>query len=357
MLVEKKNKELLDLLEVQKDQLDSILVSIPQAIWSMRADRDELIYGNEACTRLFGYTPQEIMNDKYLFLKSIIPDDRTIYFKALKNVKSDGRAEAIFRYRNSNGNVSILKTEATLRKGANGKPDTLNGVTMDITRERELQDKIIQSEQNLKATINNTRDLIWSVDTNLRIIYCNHPYRDFVFDMAGFIPQPGDYVLADSGSESFLDKRLKDYHRALKGETFTTIIEEEYAGGTFYKEISNNPIINQNGQITGVNCIARDLSEQKKQLLKIQEQNEKLREIAWIQSHKVRGPVASILGLAELLNYDMLDSEVNRDILLQLKIATNNLDSIIKEVVDKTNSIDKLPAIDNLETFHRSKPE
>ena len=167
------------------------------------------------------------------------------------------------------------------------------------------------------------------------------PYRDFVFKLSGIIPKQGDYVLADWGSESFLDKRKKDYLRALSGVSFTTLVEEEYNGDTMYKEISSNPIINDEGVITGVNCIARDISEQKKQLLHIQNQNEMLREIAWIQSHKVRSPVANILGLVNLV--DDCDKEELIYILENLKEASKNLDNIIREVVDKTNFIESNP--------------
>lgn len=339
--IEKRNEELNLLVKNQKQQLDNILLSLPQAIWSISLANEELTYGNEAFTSIFRLTPELVMSDKYLFLGNILPDDRKLYFKAFKNVQKTGKAEIEFRYRYISGEIRILKSLASLHKGLDGTPDTINGVTIDVTEERFLQAKIKTSEQNLKATINNTKDLIWSVDTKLNIIYCNHPYRDFVFKLSGIIPKQGDYVLADWGSESFLDKRKKDYLRALSGASFTTLVEEEYNGDTMYKEISSNPIINDEGVITGVNCIARDISEQKKQLLHIQNQNEMLREIAWIQSHKVRSPVANILGLVNLV--DDCDKEELIYILENLKEASKNLDNIIREVVDKTNFIESNP--------------
>jgi light-regulated signal transduction histidine kinase (bacteriophytochrome) len=102
------------------------------------------------------------------------------------------------------------------------------------------------------------------------------------------------------------------------------------------KEFSNNPIKDHNGKIVGVNCIARDISEQRRQFMKIQQQNEKLIEIAWIQSHRVRSPVSSILGLAELFDFQASGNEHNAEILDLIKTATNQLDDIIREVVEKT---------------------
>jgi len=63
-----------------------------------------------------------------------------------------------------------------------------------------------------------------------------------------------------------------------------------------------------------------------------------LKEIAWIQSHKVRGPVASILGLTELIQVETLNNS-NREIFDYIKQATIDLDKVIKDIVGKTNKI------------------
>jgi len=97
--------------------------------------------------------------------------------------------------------------------------------------------------------------------------------------------------------------------------------------------------MDHHGNIIGVNCIVRDITEQRMQLLKIQQQNERLKEIAWIQSHKVRGPVASILGLISLVRQESEDPH-NFEIVEMLHKATEDLDNIIREVVAKTNDID-----------------
>jgi hypothetical protein len=145
----------------------------------------------------------------------------------------------------------------------------------------------------------------------------------------------GDYVLGGWHDETFITKRKEDYARAFSGESFSTVVEETLNGDTLYFEISSNPIIDHDGRIIGVNCISRDITEQKKQLIKIQGQNEMLKEIAWIQSHKVRGPVASIIGLISLFDTAAFKDLHNLEILEQLKLASADLNSIIKEVVGR----------------------
>ena len=341
VLMEKNNLTLAYQVKEQNNQLDNLLFTIGYAIWTRRADNFDIIYAypNNAFYKLFGYTADEMMNNKKLFFNNVHPDDRQLVYNSLKEAVANGASEVVFRFGHLDGSIRTFKSQISL-KIANGEhPDTITGVTFDITKEKQLAETIRNTELNLLATINNTNDMIWSVNTKLEIVFCNKSYQDSVYELAGVIPRPGDYVLGEWGSESFFNTRKKDYERALAGESFTTFIEEFYDGSLFHKEISTNPIYDDEVNIVGVICIARDISEQKNQFVQIQRQNEKLREIAWIQSHKVRGPVASILGLASLFNYDVTDHENNIEILEKLKIATDNLDTIIKEVVDKTKNV------------------
>jgi len=341
VLMERNNSSLAYQIKEQNEQLDNLLYSIGYAIWSRRADSLDIIYAypNNAYYKLFGYTADEMVKNKRLFFNNVHPDDRQAVYNSLKEAATKGSSEIVFRFAHLDGSIRTFKSQITLKAGNGSLPDTVTGVTFDITKEKQLTETIRNTELNLLATINNTKDMIWSINTKLEIVFCNKSYQDSVFELAGVVPVPGDYVLGEWGSESFFNTRKKDYERALAGESFTTFIEEYYNGSFFHKEISTNPIYDDEVNIVGVICIARDISEQKNQFVQIQRQNEKLREIAWIQSHKVRGPVASILGLASLFNYDINDHHNNIEILEKLKIATDNLDSIIKEVVDKTKNI------------------
>jgi len=341
VLMEKDNVVMAAHIKEQHEQLDNLLFSIGYAIWSRKADTLDIIYAypNNAFYKLFGYTADEMIKDKRLFFNNVHPDDRKVVYDSLKDAATKGSSEIVFRFAHIDGSIKTFKSQINLKIGIGNQPDTITGVTFDISKEKQLTETIRNTELNLLATINNTKDMIWSVNTKLEIVFCNKSYQESVYELAGVIPKTGDYVLGEWGSESYFNTRKKDYERALAGESFTVFIEEFYDGSLLHKEISSNPIYDDEVNIVGVICIARDISEQKNQFVQIQRQNEKLREIAWIQSHKVRGPVASILGLASLFNYESHEHENNIEILEKLKIAANSLDAIIKEVVDKTNNL------------------
>ncbi len=71
----------------------------------------------------------------------------------------------------------------------------------------------------------------------------------------------------------------------------------------------------------------------------ITKQNKLLKEIAWIQSHLVRAPLARIMGLSNLLlDEDEDDNNSNKNQIINYIVdSANELDIIIKDIVDKAH--------------------
>ena len=340
VLHQKNIAELSNKLKQQKEQLDNILYSIEDAIWSRRADNLELVYANNAYYQLYGNPELEFSNSGDIILSSIHPDDLDNFIGAVNNIQKTGHMDIVYRYIHRDKTIKTLKTQSKIIKGIGGLPDMMNGITIDITKEIELLETIRVNEQKLTTTINNTRDLIWSVDSKLELIFCNKPYQEFFLKIAGVLLNEGDYVLGPWHDEVFIKKRAQEYARSFNGESFTTIVEENTSNGIIYNEISSIPIKGPDGKIIGVNCVARDITTQRNQLLKIQEQNEKFREIAWVQSHKVRSPVSSILGLVPLFDYNNAGNKDNIEILQNINLAAEELDIIIRKVVKSINILE-----------------
>lgn len=84
--------------------------------------------------------------------------------------------------------------------------------------------------------------------------------------------------------------------------------------------------------------LANDVSERLAYIKAIETQNKKLKEISWIQSHKVRAPVAQILGLVNLIKDDTNNNQ--NEIIAYLHHSANELDEVIKDINKKINRKD-----------------
>jgi len=200
-------------------------------------------------------------------------------------------------------------------------------------------DKLISDEEYLRLLINNTDDPIWLVGTDYKIIECNKSFKKWVRCFIGLELDKGDNVLYDGLDKLYLEKFEMCYQLALSGRSFRSVEDMNVDNQLRYTTVGFSPVRDKDNQIIGVSCFARDITEQRKHLLKIEEQNTALREIAFIESHKVRGPVATILGLQQLFNTDDPGDPMNIEVLEGIRKVSHDLDIIIREVVRKSNDI------------------
>jgi FixJ family two-component response regulator len=71
----------------------------------------------------------------------------------------------------------------------------------------------------------------------------------------------------------------------------------------------------------------------------IQAQNEKLRNIAWTQSHVVRTPLARMLGIIDVIETEKGDLEDLMFWLKQLKVSSQEMDVIVRQLTEEAQEI------------------
>jgi len=218
-------------------------------------------------------------------------------------------------------------------------PEGLTVFLKDVTEEKRAQEEVAWTKNSLEALINNTEDQIWSVDTETRYVYMNRAYRTQIAQLTGHEPQKGGYSYLHTGySKEIIDAWVKYYARALAGERYT-IINESIDPNTqklLSFEISFNPIYKVKGDITGVGCFARNITAWLETEKAIVDQNERLRHIASVTSHELRRPVASLLGLINLMDRHNFFNPDNKEIIEHLLTVGNEIDEVIRVIVDKT---------------------
>ena len=87
--------------------------------------------------------------------------------------------------------------------------------------------------------------------------------------------------------------------------------------------------------IMQANKKTKDITEKDRYVRAIEEQNIKLREIAWMQSHVVRAPLARILGAVDLLLHDAQGSLPSAELLSWVDVSAREMDGVIHDIVKK----------------------
>jgi PAS domain S-box-containing protein len=133
-------------------------------------------------------------------------------------------------------------------------------------RRAEQEKKMMEQERefgrnNLHALINNTNDLVWSVDRNFRLIISNNAFDRMIRALTGQTVESGNSIFPEGFGHEQLSRFYEYYERAFAGESFTVIEYADLPGG-HWSEISINPIFNGD-VVSGASCFSRDITQRK----------------------------------------------------------------------------------------------
>jgi PAS domain S-box-containing protein len=266
-----------------------------------------------------------------------------IVWKIFPSLINTGFGRAYYEAKAKQESVKIMEYFAPLNKWFRTTVyPSAEGITVfakNITYEMRAQEEAVWTKNSLEALINNTTDQIWSVDAETRYAYMNNAYIKHIEQLTGVAPQKGEYSNRHMGyPRQILDDWKIYYERALKGERYTIISEslDEQTKEPVYYEINFNPIYTTSGQVMGAGCFARDISVRLKNEHELLSQNKRLRNIASLSSHELRRPVASMLGLIDIIDMENLQNPENRQVIDYLHIVSTEIDEVIRLIVDHT---------------------
>lgn len=225
----------------------------------------------------------------------------------------------------------------------NGLEDT---VTKEFLLKNQLQQESKERLQNnllLKESESHYKSLfflspspMWVLDSGtFRFLQVNEAaIKTYGYSNADFLGMTIEDIKTEGQMVDFFNT-VQDIHTP---ESSTVKIDEHRRknGELFYVEVTFNSIpFKGKPAILG---IARDMTEQMNYIKAIEGQNKKLHEIAYIQSHVVRAPLARIIGLVNLIK---MNADVNpgAEILAYLEESANEFDEVIKDITNKTEQI------------------
>jgi len=287
--------------------------------WEFDLLDNRLYWADENC-RIFGL-PEGSVVDYELFIERVHPDDREYVYQKWK-AGIEGKPFNIVHRLLVDGNIKWVREKAYIEFDEGGKAIKAIGFTQDITVPKQTEEALKESEERYKEFVEGTNDLIIRVDKDIKLTYANH-ISTKVFGLS-----PQDCI--DMSAFDFIHpddrKPTRDW------------IEDLVASQKLYGTIENRQVsqkggvrrlfwnfsfhYDNNGNLTGINGIARDITERKQMETQI------------LQSKKMEG----IGILAEGITHDfnnilspiMLHSEMAMDDLTPDNPLQHNIKEIYK---------------------------
>lgn len=291
---------------------------------------------SESSYPILGFHPSEFIGKNAFDF--IHPDDREQiigHFSKLSEIKRIKMSP--FRFRNSKGNWRWIRTVAI---NLFGDP-AIDGIVVssrDITEAVFNRGALKRSNERYKSIMKAANQAIYDWDIE----------KDNVEWGNGFHAIFGYQSNSHNSGEWYKNIHVDDKTKVLAELTKSiedSNIDVAVSEFRYTKEngevalVEHRIVFLRNRLGVAIRAVGslKDITGYKQNLITIQLQNKKLKEIAWAQSHMARAPLARMMGLVDLIkNYPNTDIEKSKILDLFLQSATE-FDQIIKEISEHTN--------------------
>lgn len=312
----------------------------PLPMYIMAKDGFGILAVNEAMVKLYGYSEEEFVKMTTLDIR---PDSEIERIKEfLADCDGSLTESGTWLHRKKNG--EIFYVQVTFHTLALSIEDTYLVMITDIDKsvndERTINDLL-----HLYETVNKaTHDVIWDYDL----------IADRLSWMQGYDEIYG--YSSDFGADSFWEMQeihpddreeaIDAYRKILINKEKDWLIEYKYIcadGSVKHVRDRGFMIFDEQGEPVKMIGALQDIDKQKKYEEQLLNQNKQLKEIAWLNSHKVRRPLSNIIGLISLIK----DPENKEEDILQF----------IELLAESSKELDNAVALINLQTVEREDAE
>ncbi|HLC83298.1 MAG TPA: PAS domain S-box protein, partial [Bacteroidia bacterium] len=227
----------------------------------------------------------------------------------------------------------------------------------------------MKSHHNLRTlasyVVDITSDSIIITDTNQLILYVNPAFSQITGYTSSEIVGKTPSVLKSGKHPKRFYKKMWD--TLLNGNIYRNVMINKHKSGTIiYEEKVIIPVRNKVGKITHYVSTGRDITDRMMLLQRLQqkkillEQSKKdLETFVYKASHNLRGPVASIIGIASMFQEEVLDEKALQYCRF-VQSCAQNLDEVLKSMLHlqlickKENRNDRINFVNQIEKIRSS---
>ena len=323
--------------------------------------KGRIIYANDLCETVMGYTKEEMYSEDFNFIKLIAPEYQQLITESFGFHMAD-QDHAPYEYalltKNGEKLYAMLSTKLIRFGGGNA----ILGVVTDITERKRAEELLIESEERLRSLYENVSIGLYRTTPEGNILFANpalvqtlgfNSFEELAqrnLNQDGFEP---DYPRGDFRQKIECDGIVKGLESKWRRHDDKVIYVRENA--KVYRD--------SQGKIKYYEGTIEDITERKLVEFQLAKQTEELTELNAtkdkffsIIAHDLKNPFNTILGFTHELitNYQEFD---NNEVLKYLNIIDNSanhafnlLENLLLWAHTQTGTIDFHPEVFNLQS-------
>ncbi len=151
-------KRALERLETSEERYRQLVDRVPGLIYTFSLQDGGVCYSPDI-QAVLGYTVEDLLQEPRLWYNSIHPDDRVRLDSLFGTLQADETHELEYRIQNSKGEWLWFSDRFVSRRENGGL--AVDGVAVDITDKKQLEQKQLQLDQLLKDALDAVSDGVW----------------------------------------------------------------------------------------------------------------------------------------------------------------------------------------------------
>ena len=255
-------KQAEDALRKSEEKYRSLTTNIPDVTWTTDYE-GKTCFISPNIEKEYGYTPEEIYTGgDSIWLERIDPEDAGKVKKAFRKLFEEGTMlDVEYRIKRKDGEWIWLHDRSIVIYERDGVMYA-DGIFSNVTERKRALEKLRENEKNFRAIFENIQDVYYQTDMKGKVVLVS-PSAAALFE----VDSPEELIGCDI-AETFY------YHPEDRKELLEEILKTGYlknflvimkrsGGAPVPIEINAHLIYDKEGNITGIEGIARDISERK----------------------------------------------------------------------------------------------
>lgn len=292
---------------------------------------------SKAAQTVWGYSETDLVGVDILDLVYAADKDKAI---TTRQEVLSGTSKTYFEIRIIHKSGKLVPT--TWSAIWNAEEQTVFAIARDATETGIEAEKLRLSVERYQLVSEATRDVIWDWDLVTDTLSWGKGYEKYFGYDSGLEVLKTEYWKSRFHPED--KQRVLINFQAATADPAVNVWREEYrylrANGEIVF-IADQGYIVRNADKKAVRVVGamQDITGLKENELHILRQNQQLMDIALINSHELRRPVATILGLIDLFDKSLITDQENLELLEHLETTARQLDGVIRRINEKALEI------------------
>lgn len=251
-----------------------------QGIWELDLN-DYTLFWDERQHEMHGTSADSFggtMND---FLALVHPEDK-VYMQnlGLRMANLDELIGTEKRIIRPDGQLRYLETHSKLVLGESGKPEKMVGVSWDVTKRKQTELNLRQSEERYRTLVNNLGDIVFQTDLDGRWTFLNPAWEAITgFTVEESLGQP--FITLINPVDRPLTQRLFEEILEERKVSLNYIIQYQHKNGQYrWTEVFAHVMLDNDCQPIGVAGTLTDITERKQTLDALRDSEQRFREFA-----------------------------------------------------------------------------